>query len=298
MYQTIILADDGGVIHRYPDFASQFVAARHVDVWLPPNYAPTNDARLPVIYMHDGKNLFDPTIANTGVDWGVDEAVTRLTQAGVIAGAIVVGVWHSDTRWRDYMPQKPVEQAAAALLAPFIAQNGGPPQSDAYLRFLVTEVKPFIDAAYRTRPGQPHTFIMGSSMGGLVSLYALSEYPRIFGGAGCLSTHWPAGGAALVTQMAAAVPAPGQHRLYFDYGTEGLDANYEPFQQQMDARLRRMGYQFGEDWLTRKFSGADHSETAWQARVEIPLRFLLSGDWTNFTRSMAIFTRANWSNLA
>jgi predicted alpha/beta superfamily hydrolase len=115
---------------------------------------------------------------------------------------------------------------------------------------------------------------MGSSMGGLISLYAISQYPQVFFGAGCVSTHWSAGLEVLVDELAKMLPDPGTHRLYFDYGTTGVDAPYEPYQLQMDKYLRAAGYT-ESNWLTRKFEGADHNEAAWRARVKIPLEFLL-----------------------
>ncbi len=132
-----------------------------------------------------------------------------------------------------------------------------------------------VDAAYRTRPEREHTFIMGSSMGGLISLYALCEYPDVFGGAGCLSTHWPAVKSAILPYLHDHLPTPGRHKLYFDYGTAGLDAAYEPYQRTVDALMQEHGYTPGYDWLTRQFPGADHNEAAWQARVHIPLTFLM-----------------------
>jgi len=117
--------------------------------------------------------------------------------------------------------------------------------------------------------------VMGSSMGGLISLYAVSEYPHVFGGAGCVSTHWPAGGDLLVDAMASTLPPASTHKLYFDFGTETLDSEYEPFQQRMDSHLRQAGYVENKNWLTLKFDGAEHSEKSWRERVEIPLAFLL-----------------------
>lgn len=96
-----------------------------------------------------------------------------------------------------------------------------------------------------------------------------------YGGAGCVSTHWPAGGDTLVDAMASALPDPAAHKLYFDFGTETLDAEYEPFQRNMDAHLRKAGYVENKNWLTLKFEGAEHSERSWRERVEIPLAFLL-----------------------
>ena len=139
------------------------------------------------------------------------------------------------------------------------------------------ELKPAIDARFRTLPDQPNTFVMGSSMGGLISLYAIEQYPKVFGGAGCLSTHWIAGENLLVDYLGARLPAPARHRLYFDFGTITLDAAYEPFQIRMDAWLEKAGYVREQNWTTLKFEGAAHTEAAWRARVHLPLRFLLGG---------------------
>ncbi|MEZ4770456.1 MAG: alpha/beta hydrolase-fold protein [Caldilineales bacterium] len=274
--EALPISDGSGYLDRYADFASQFAGHRTVDVWCPPGYDDDGNARYPVLYMHDGQNIFDPALAYGGVDWGIDEAVTRLMREAGHPGVIVVGVWNSAQRWQDFMPQKSLESTAGqAILPHFVEAAGGMPVSNHYLAFLVNEVKPLIDASYRTRSGRVDTLVMGSSMGGLVSLYAVEEYPHIFGGAGCLSTHWPAGGDPLVDYLAEHLPPPGAHRLYFDYGTENLDAQYEPFQQRMDERLQAAGFQRGVDWLTLKFEGADHNERSWRERVDIPLRFLL-----------------------
>jgi enterochelin esterase-like enzyme len=254
----------------------QAIAPRNVDVWLPPGYA-TPGRRFPVLYMHDGQNIFNPSEAYGGQSWEVDRALEVLVAAGELPGVIVVGVWNGgDQRWREYAPQKPFEPyLGTPTVAPFLAHAGGPPFSDAYLAFLVDELKPVIDATYPTLPDRANTVVMGSSMGGLISLYALEQYPEVFGAAGCVSTHWPAGGTLLVDALGAALPAAGSHRLYFDFGTEGLDAEYEPYQQRMDDHLRAAGYRFGHDWRTHKFPGADHNEASWRSRVHVPLRFLM-----------------------
>lgn len=262
-----------GTVRRHAGFPSQFVAARNVDVWLPPDYS--EDKTYPVLYMHDGQNLFEPISSYGGVAWEMDKAITHLAEAGKIPGVIVVGTWNSGIRWREYMPQKAFEAAGFEKNRKrFIEQAGGEAVSDSYLKFLVDEVKPFIDSTYPTLPDRRNTFVMGSSMGGLISLYAICQHPEIFHGAGCLSTHWSAGSSELVEEMAKTLPDPKSHKLYFDYGTEGLDADYEPFQLEMDKHLRKSGYH-SSNWMTRRFDGADHNEAAWRARVEIPLEFLL-----------------------
>lgn len=263
------------MLHTHPDFSSTFVAARQVDVWLPPGYEAAGQA-YPVLYMHDGQNLFIPELSYTGVPWGVDEALRRLVEAGQARPAIIVGVWNTPQRVAEYMPQKPVQQFMSMAEQVVLEQDIGRIQSDNYLKFLVTELKPFIDATYHTRPEQAHTFIMGSSMGGLISAYALCEYPAVFAGAGCVSTHWPIGEGIMIEYLRTALPDPATHKFYFDYGTEDVDAPYEPYQQQADEVMRAAGYTAGRNWITRKFPGAGHSEQAWQARVAIPLAFLLA----------------------
>ncbi len=273
---TTVSVTGAGRIVKHVAFPSHLVAPREVDVWLPPGYDANPDERYPVVYMHDGQNIFEPALGFGGASWEVDKALLRLIQAGKTRGAIVVGIWNTGMgRYPEYMPRKAVtgDQVVALRGEQTIAASAI--KSDAYLKYLVTELKPFIDRTYRTQPDAPHTSVMGSSMGGLISAYAIAEYPGVFGGAGCVSTHWPAGNGCVVDYFAHHLPAPGQHRLYFDHGTATLDAAYEPYQQKMDAALRAGGYQEGKDWITRKFPGAEHSEKAWRERVEIPLQFLL-----------------------
>ncbi|HZI19311.1 MAG TPA: alpha/beta hydrolase-fold protein [Pyrinomonadaceae bacterium] len=263
-----------GTLRRHENFASKLVAPRHVDVWLPPGYERER-RRYPVLYMHDGQNLFDPKLSYTGVDWGVDEAMTRLISAKKVRPAVVVAVWNTPRRVPEYMPQRAIEQASPDAVAGFENQFNSPPLADAYLSFLVAELKPFIDSNYRTLTGRADTFVMGSSMGGLISLYAAAEYPKVFGGVGAVSTHWPAGNGVVIDYLKRKLPKPGAHRFYYDFGTATLDAEYEPFQRRTDELMRAAGYREGRDWVTRKFEGAAHDERAWRDRLEVPLIFLL-----------------------
>jgi enterochelin esterase-like enzyme len=153
-------------------------------------------------------------------------------------------------------------------------------------------VKPAIDERYRTRPGPEDTVIMGSSMGGLISLYATIRYPQIFGGAGCLSTHWPVstdfewskrhGGSenpmakALQRYLGStSLPDPGHHRLYFDHGDKGLDADYAPLQAEIDRIMAKAGYGDDSNYRSLAFPGEDHDEASWNSRLAVPLTFLL-----------------------
>lgn len=261
-------------LHHHPAFPSQFVQPRNIDVWLPPGYESETGVRYPVIYMQDGQNLFDSTKAFIGVEWGIDETMEKLIREQTIRKAIVVGIWNTARRFQEYMPQKPLEQRTD-LLSDFQAEFGSAPISDRYLQFLLMELKPFIDGRYRTLPDRDHTFILGSSMGGLISIYALCEYPERFAGAACISTHWPIANGVVIDYLRHRLPEPGRHRIYFDFGTETLDAGYESFQKQVDAIMDSLGYRQTKDWITRKFPGHEHSERAWKQRVHIPLTFFL-----------------------
>jgi enterochelin esterase-like enzyme len=272
-----------GHVERLANFPSKFVDARNVEVWLPPGYDPAK--RYAVLYMHDGQMLFDAHTTWNRQAWEVAPTVQRLIDAGALRDTIVVGVWNTGpTRFAEYFPQGFIEHVPEGAARQVLMARGyasRPPLADAYLRFLVTELKPAIDARYRTRPGREHTAVAGSSMGGLISLYALCEYPQVFGGAACLSTHWiggfernaeiPAAGRAYLRRR---LPAPGEHRLYMDRGTAELDALYDEAQAQVDALMRERG--FGPPhFVTRVFEGEGHNERAWARRLEIPLRHLL-----------------------
>lgn len=271
-----------GRVERIASFPSRFVDARNVDVWLPEGYKASK--RYAVLYMHDGQMLFDGRTTWNQQAWNVQDTVQRLISEGRIPDTLVVGIWNNGKfRHSEYFPQKYLPGMPAALRDQFIAEGlQGRPQSDNYLRFLVEELKPAIDARYATRPEAASTFVMGSSMGGLISVYAMNEYPQVFGGAAGLSTHWIG-----VFQPNAAIPLaafnyvrakladPATHRLYQDHGTIELDALYAPYQRVIDDIVREAGYRNGNNFETRVFEGTGHNEKAWAARLEIPLVFLM-----------------------
>jgi enterochelin esterase-like enzyme len=279
-----------GQLRRHENFPSQFVAPRHVDVWLPEGYSTTK--RYAVLYFQDGQMLFDSSITWNKQEWQIDETLGRLLREGQLRDCIVVAISNGGAaRHSEYFPQKPFESLRKAQqdsLYKAKRLNGKSVfgthrvQSDAYLKFLVTELKPFIDREYPTRKGRKHNFVAGSSMGGLIALYAVCEYPGVFGGAACLSTHWPGIFAqadnpvpdAFWQYLKAHLPSPKRHKIYFDHGDQNLDSWYAPLQQQADAILRDRGYT-RKNSLSKVFPGADHAERDWAKRLDIPLRFLL-----------------------
>lgn len=279
-----------GRLVEHPQMASAHVQPRDVTVWLPPGY-DASDARYPVLYMHDGQNLFDGSRAAYGKEWGVDEHVARLSANGQIRTPIVVGVHNTPLRLREYIPADLIRALPEDMRADIQSIYGGEPLSDAYLRFMVEELKPLIDRTYRTRPRRDDTVVMGSSMGGLISLYALMKHPGVFGAAGCVSTHWPIRIDQITDEAALApwrerlvaawtgvvregLPNPRGHRLYFDRGDETLDAFYAVFQSRIDQTIRAAGW--GPDrFRSLVFPGAEHNEASWNQRLDAPLTFLL-----------------------
>jgi predicted alpha/beta superfamily hydrolase len=277
-----------GTIQQFPDFPSKFVAARNIDVWLPADY--DNKTKYSVLYMHDGKALFDSTIMWNKQEWGVDETLTSLIKQQKVKPCIVVGIYNSEaTRQSEYFPQKAFElltlKQQEAFNNTFVGSRKlliGEIQSDNYLKFIVNELKPFIDSTFNVYTDTPNTFIAGSSYGGLISLYAICEYPNIFGGAACLSTHWPGIFTnkdnpipnAIMTYMKKNLPDPKYHKIYFDYGNLTLDSLYKPSQVKVDKIMKSKGYT-PKNWVTKEFIGTDHSEKSWNERLYIPLSFLL-----------------------
>lgn len=279
-----------GTLKRHESFYSHYITARHIDVWLPEGYSVTR--KYSVIYMHDGQMLFDSATTWNKQTWDADDVITKLLQENKINDIIVVGIWNGGTtRHTDYFPQKPFESLTleqkekiftAARANGNSVFNEQKINSDNYLKFLVKELKPFIDKNYSTYKDRSHTFIAGSSMGGLISMYAICEYPKVFGGAACMSTHWPGifsmeGNPipdAFINYLKTNLPDPKKHKIYFDYGTATLDALYPPLQQKADEVMKEKGFT-GKNWITKEFPGEDHSEKAWHKRLHIPLTFLL-----------------------
>ncbi len=278
-----------GRIERLENFPSRFVEARPIDVWLPSDYSPMK--RYAVIYMQDGAGLFDAGQAWNRQAWNVHLALSRLMQDGTVQDAIVVGIPNGGKhRYSEYYPDKYLALAPKDVQADYIHRaQQDKSLADAYLRFLVEELKPAIDQRYATRRGPEGTFVMGSSMGGMISIYALCEYPEVFGGAAGLSTHWVGRpskwGApeklqnaglplAAFNYLQGRLPMANTRRLYMDHGTIGLDAIYGIHQKIVDEIGREMGYDSAH-WQSRIFEGTGHSEADWSARVDIPLQFLL-----------------------
>ena len=256
-----------GRFERHPAFPSRHVAPRDIQVWLPPGYEASPAKRYPVLYLHDGENVFDAAVAPG--EWGVDETAQRLMAAGEVAPALVVAVNNGRSRIDDYTP---VPMRREGRL-----QGGG---AAAYARFLVDELKPFIDARYRTRPEAAQTAVGGSSLGGLVSMWLVLREGGSFGAALVVSPSVWWGGEQILREVAATPLGSGRPRVWLDIGLLEGEGAVTGARRLRDALLQR-GWRQGVPGSPLRATlayaeapGAAHDETAWAARVEGMLRFL------------------------
>lgn len=227
-------------------YSTQLANSRDLLVHLPSSYAATQ-RRYPVIYMHDAQNLFDPATSFVGEVWHVDSALTALAYQGL--EAIVVALPH----------------AGQARIHEFNPWDRG----DDYLAFIVDTVRPLINQDFRTLPERTHTGIMGSSLGGLISLYAFFRHPQVFGLAGALSPSLWVQRGRIYEYVRQAAFSPG--RIYVDNGTREGSA------QGIYDSLRDKGYRPDLDLKYVREEGGMHTESAWARRLPDALRFLLSG---------------------
>ncbi|MFC4349449.1 alpha/beta hydrolase [Kordiimonas lipolytica] len=273
-----------GTLETYEDFKATGLTSRDLQVWLPDGYAENaaNGHKYAVLYMHDGQMLYDASVTWNSQEWGVDEVAGKLMAEGKVRNFIVVGVFNGgDTRHADYLPEKPYHLLPENVRQGYYGTHAPDLKADEYIAFLADELKPFIDSKYATLTGPEDTAVMGSSMGGLISMYAIGERPDVFGMAACMSTHWPGFDPGktpempdtFIAYMRENLPPPEGHRIYFDYGDQTLDAHYPPLQKRVDAVMTELGYT-ASNWLTVYDPGANHSEDAWNKRLPGVFMFL------------------------
>lgn len=282
MPEEVMPKDNEGTVEQLATLSSPGIAARDVEIWCPPDFE--QGRRYAVLYMHDGQMLFDPRHTWNRKAWEIDRIASQLIRHRLVRDFLVVGIANdSARRHAEFFPQAALDYLQPdSLRKNFIDKAlGGRPAADDYLKFIVEIVKPLVDERYPTLTDRDATFIMGSSMGGLISLYAACEYPNIFGGAAALSTHWigtyqrnPEIPRALRQYLERKLPPADRTRLYMDRGARGLDALYDDAQAQVDVLMKSRGYE-APNFMSRVYPDGDHDETSWAARLDDPLRFLL-----------------------
>jgi predicted alpha/beta superfamily hydrolase len=243
-------------LHKHEQFPSRLVEVNHdLLVYLPPTYQAEGERRFSVLYMHDGQNLFDPeTSFIRGKYWRMGETADALIEAGAIEPLIIVGIYNSGERRIDEDRRL----------------GGG--HADAYGRMLVEELKPFIDAQYRTLPGPETCGMGGSSLGGLVTLYLGLRYPGVFSRLAVMSPSVWWRGRAILKTVAALRERP-ELRIWLDMGTK------ESTRAVLDARALRdqlvnKGWQLGKNLAYCEVENGEHTESDWAQRVGPMLQFL------------------------
>jgi predicted alpha/beta superfamily hydrolase len=237
----------GNVEYHREIYSRILESKRDFFVWLPPGYELNPSKHYPVLYMHDGQNLIDPKTAYSGKDWLVDETVTRLIKEYKIKEIIVVGINNSEERLEEYSDTEKGER---------------------YQKFIIEELKAFVDSKYRTLSDNNNTAVMGSSMGGLASFLIAWEHPEVFSMAGCMSSSFYYNDDK-VFKMLDEYTGPKKHiKFYIDHGEDGLVRG-----QRMFCKLTQMGYVIGTDLDYFYAPKAEHNETEWAKRLERPLIF-------------------------
>ena len=244
-------APQNGKVHIIEGFKSpQLNNERKLRVYLPPGYEANPSKRYPVLYMHDGQNLFDAKSAAYGTEWNIDEVTDRLIANGDMQEVIVVGIDNTPDRMNEYTPCCDLYIGGGKL--------------DDYARFIVDTVKPWADKQYRTLPGREHTAIMGSSLGGIASVYIAQRYPQVFSKAGGVSSSFWWNQRSFVLNPPPQLPV----QFYIDAGT-GYDGVEDT--QAFKAAMLKQGYREGKDLYYHEDIGGIHNEQAWASRVKLPL---------------------------
>ena len=244
-----------GVVKYHRQMAGEGIKPRDVIVWLPPSYEKSPAKRYPVLYVHDGQNVFDPATSFLGVDWQIDETADRLIREGKMQEIVIIGIYNTTDRGQDYSDT---------------------PKGHAYMRFIVEKLKPFIDKQYRTMPERDHTAVMGSSMGGLISFLMVWNYPQVFSQAACLSPAFlDRDIKANAVPLVETYDGPAKKiRIYMDNGGVGLDDRLQAGCEAMLRALQANGFKMGENLEWYRDPEAEHNERAWSKRVWRPLLFM------------------------
>lgn len=249
-----------GDIRTHEGFHSAYLEHdRTIIVYLPPGYDAAAAARYPVLYLHDGQNIFDRA-TSIGEEWRVDETAQAMIMAGEIEPIIVVGIYNTgEHRIDEYAPT-------------LREDKGGGGHADAYGRMLLMELKPFIDRTYNTLPGARNTAIGGSSLGGLLTLHLGLRHPTAFGKLAALSPSiwWDD---RVIVRAVEELPGKLAERVWLDAGTNEGPEVIDDARVLRDALVAK-GWVEGDDLMYVEAEGAEHNEASWAARVSAVLRFL------------------------
>ncbi len=243
----------GELIYHSDFYSSNLKNERDILVWLPPSYHHSN-SRFPVLYMQDGQNLFSPHTSFIGYDWRVDETTTQLIKKKLVEEFIVVGICNTRDRLNEY--------------------NLFTPKGKLYSRFIIKELKIFIDETYRSKTGPGDTAVMGSSLGGLISFQLILNFPEVFGKAACMSNSFWVNNREIFESVKEKTIKREGLKIYLDCGCEEKELIED--NKKMCLLLRSIGFEQGKNLLCYFQRKGKHSELDWADRLNRPLKFLFN----------------------
>lgn len=241
----------GKLVH-HKNFQARRVPPRDVVVWLPSSYDSSSEKYYPVLYMHDGQNLFDPSTSSFGIDWQLDETSDSLIRENEIQELIIVGIYNTFKRRTEY---------ANTI------------DGTAYINFIIEELKPYIDKTYRTLPDRINTAVGGSSLGGLISFVMIWKHWDVFSKAACLSPAFKVSEYDFVSVVAKDLEEKRPIKVYIDNGAIGLEERLQPGINEMLEILKKKGYHTGDEIYWYYDEKAEHNESAWARRAWRFLKF-------------------------
>ncbi len=241
---------------------------RALIVYVPPGYEKAAGTRYPVLYMHDGQNLFDTSTSFMGLEWGADEAAQRLILAGRMEPVIIVGIYNTPDRMNEYTPWKDS-----------VRGSGG--KGEEYERFVIEEVKPFVDGAYRTQPDRKHTAVAGSSLGGLISLDMCLRHADVFSMGGVMSPALQWADRRVIRDAKAGCKALKECRIWLDMGSREGASIWEfnagiSWTRELVTVFDGCGLAPGRDYYYFEDVGALHNEGAWARRIDKMLLYFFA----------------------
>jgi predicted alpha/beta superfamily hydrolase len=246
-----------GTVRYHEALKGAGINDRDLVVWLPPGYDADKKRHYPVIYMHDGQNIFDPGTSAYGVDWSIDETADELIKKKTIKPFIVVGIYNTSDRMKEYTPGD---------------------KGTAYMDFIVKTVKPLIDSTYRTKPDRKHTIVGGSSAGGIISFMLAWEHPDVFSKAICMSPAFKSISSNDWDYARVVESSNGKKKhvfFYMDNGGVGLESQLQPGIDEMLTALKAKGYKQGKDFVFVRDLAAKHSEADWAKRFPSALMMVM-----------------------
>ena len=242
-----------GNVQYFHNMEGEGIKPRDIIVWLPPGYDNNRTKRYPVLYMHDGQNIFDPETSFSGVDWQVDETADSLILQGKMKEIIIVGIYNTIDRSAEYSDSD---------------------TGYAYMNFILDRLKPFIDLKFRTLRDRNNTATMGSSLGALISFMLIWEHPEVFSMAGCLSPAIKIDSIDYLPHILSYRGKKKQIKVYFDVGGVGSEKQLQPGLNETIKILKEKGYIPGKDFEIYIDENGKHNEVSWAKRVWRPLMFM------------------------